>query len=127
MALHKGEGWAVGNLDDLGDGPGFRKIRRELDVTEMGVNAIVLPAGVETDFHLHERQEEVYFVHRGAIEIEFGDGDEAPAGRRAGSPAWPRRRPAWITTVGDEDAVYVIVRRRGRLRGARRPAVADAD
>jgi len=107
MALHKGEGWAVGNLDDLGDGPGFRKIRRELDVAEMGVNAIVLPAGVDTNFHLHERQEEVYFVHRGAIEIEFGDGEKhrlETGGLARVAADVPRR----IITVSDEDAVYVI-------------------
>ena len=45
------EGYAVGHLDDLGDGPGFRKIRKELGVTAFGVNAIVLPAGIETGFH----------------------------------------------------------------------------
>jgi quercetin dioxygenase-like cupin family protein len=69
-----GEGYSVGHLDDLGDGPGFRKIRPELDVTEFGVNAIVLPAGIETGFHMHERQQELYFVHSGWVEIEFDDG-----------------------------------------------------
>ena len=72
--------------------PGFRKIRPELDVTEFGVNAIVLPAGIETGFHMHERQQELYFVHAGEIEIEFGDGEHARA--RAGRPrAGRRRRP----------------------------------
>jgi hypothetical protein len=28
-----GDGWAVGGLDDMGDGPGFRKVRKELGVT----------------------------------------------------------------------------------------------
>jgi hypothetical protein len=27
----KGEGWAVASLDDLGEGPGFRKVRSALD------------------------------------------------------------------------------------------------
>src|SRR6202041_3655552 len=69
-----GEGYAVGNLDDLGDGPGFRKVRKGLGVTAFGVNAIVMPPGIETGFHYHDTQEELYFVHRGAVEIEFGEG-----------------------------------------------------
>ena len=43
-------------------------------MTEFGVNAIVLPAGIETGPHMHERQQELYFVHAGEVEIEFGDG-----------------------------------------------------
>jgi len=39
------DGYTVGSLDGLGEGYGFRKIRRELNVEEFGVNAIVLPAG----------------------------------------------------------------------------------
>ena len=69
-----GEGYAVAHLDDLGDGPGFRKVRKGLGVTAFGVNAIVLPPGIETGFHFHDLQEELYFVHRGTIEMEFGDG-----------------------------------------------------
>ena len=64
-----GKGWAAASLDDLGDGPGFRKIRKELGVTAFGVNAIVLPPGVETGRHYHDEQEELYFVHRGTIEM----------------------------------------------------------
>lgn len=33
----KGDGFAVGNLDSIGEGPGFRKVRRELEVAELGV------------------------------------------------------------------------------------------
>jgi len=71
----EGDGYAVGSLDDLGDGYGFRKIRKGLGVKELGMNAIVMPAGIETGKHYHEEQEEVYFVHRGVIEMTFGDGD----------------------------------------------------
>jgi mannose-6-phosphate isomerase-like protein (cupin superfamily) len=107
MALHKGEGWAVADLGDLGEGPGFRKIRRELDVSEMGVNAIVLPVGVKPTFHHHERQEEVYFVHRGEVEIAFGDGSThrlGPGGLARVAAQTPRK----LTALGDEDAVYVV-------------------
>jgi hypothetical protein len=65
---------AVAHIDAIGEGPGFRKVRRALGVTAFGVNAIVLPPAIETGFHYHDRQEELYFVHRGTIEMEFGDG-----------------------------------------------------
>ena len=45
MAVEHGDGWSLSTLDDLGEGPGFRKIRKELGVTAFGINAIVLPAG----------------------------------------------------------------------------------
>src|SRR3954447_12780572 len=72
--ITQGDGYAVANLDDLGEGYGFRKIRKGLGVTAFGVNAIVIPPSYETGSHLHEEQEELYFLHSGEIEIEFGDG-----------------------------------------------------
>src|ERR687893_575523 len=73
----KGDGFAVGTLDGMGQGPGFRKVRRELDVTAFGVNAIVLPEGYDAGAHYHDKQEELYLVHSGRIEILFGeDGNE---------------------------------------------------
>jgi mannose-6-phosphate isomerase-like protein (cupin superfamily) len=108
-AVSKGEGWAVANLEDLGDGPGFRKIRKELGVTAFGVNAIVMPPGYETGSHLHETQEELYFLHRGNVAIEFGDGSSQVL--EEGGLAWvdaptPRR----LRNLSDsEEAVYVIV------------------
>src|SRR5437868_230175 len=72
--VSRGDGWAAANLDDLGEGPGFRKIRTPLGVTAFGVNAVVLPPGYATGSHLHEEQEELYFLHSGRVEIEFGDG-----------------------------------------------------
>jgi mannose-6-phosphate isomerase-like protein (cupin superfamily) len=103
-----GDGYAVAHLDDLGGGPGFRKIRKGLGVTAFGVNAIVLPPGIETGFHYHDLQEELYFVHRGAIEIEFGDGSVEPLqeGGFARVDASTLRK---IRNGGDRDAVYVIV------------------
>lgn len=112
----KGEGYAVASLDDIGDGPGFRKIRRELDVKEMGVNAIVMPPGVESGFHYHDEQEELYFVHSGTIEIELGDGTAhrlGPGGlARVDAPVHRKLR-----NVGDTDAVYVIVGAKGGYVG----------
>ena len=70
----EGDGYAVAHFDALGDGPGFRKVRRELGVTAFGVNVIVIPPGMAGRRHYHERQEELYFVHRGTLELEFDDG-----------------------------------------------------
>ena len=105
--IEQGEGWAVAHLDDLGEGPGFRKIRPALGVEEMGVNAIVMPAGVESGFHFHDRQEEVYFVHSGVLEIEFGDGavQELGPGGIARVAATTHRK---TRNRGPADAVYVV-------------------
>ncbi len=104
----EGEGYAVGHIDQMGDQYGFRKIRRSLGVTAFGVNAIVLPPGYETGRHFHDRQEELYFLHRGQIEIEFDDGDPhllEPGCAARVDPATVRK----IRNVGDQDAVYVVV------------------
>jgi quercetin dioxygenase-like cupin family protein len=112
----EGDGYAVGNLDGLGEGYGFRKIRKELGVTEFGVNAIVLPPGIETGFHAHERQQELYFVHAGRLEFEFGDGSKqvlGPGGfARVDAPTMRK-----IKNVGDEDAAYMIVGAEGGYVG----------
>jgi quercetin dioxygenase-like cupin family protein len=102
-----GEGYAVGDLDALGDGPGFRKVRKGLGVTAFGVNAIVMPPGIESGFHYHDEQEELYFVHRGTIEIEFGDGvvRRLEEGGLARVDAATQRK---IRNPGDVDAVYLI-------------------
>ena len=84
--MTKGDGYAVANLDDLGEGPGFRKIRKELGVTAFGVNAIVLPPSYATGSHYHDEQEELYFVHSGRVEFEFGDGSTQQLG--PGGLAW---------------------------------------
>ena len=106
MAREEGEGWAAANLDDLGEGYGFRKIRKELGVTAFGINAIVLPPGYATGRHYHEEQEETYFVHRGQVEFEFGDGSTHVVGTggvvRVDAATIRRMR-----NVGDEDAIYV--------------------
>lgn len=75
-----GEGWAAGPLDAMGEGPGFRKVRHEVGVTEFGVNAIVLPPGGEGRKHSHETQQELYICQQGALKIEFGDGEEVILG-----------------------------------------------
>ena len=102
----EGDGYAVANVDALADGPGFRKIRRALGVTAFGVNAIEIPPGFETGRHFHDEQEELYFVHAGTIEIEFGDGSthRLEPGGMARVDAHTVRR---IRNVGDGDAIYL--------------------
>ena len=103
-----GDGYAVADVDAIGDQYGFRKIRRELGVTAFGMNAIAMPPGYETGRHYHDEQEETYFVHRGTIEMEFGDGSThvlAPGGLARVDAATVRK----IKNVGDTDALFVIV------------------
>jgi uncharacterized cupin superfamily protein len=106
MSLTTADGYAVAHLDDLGSGPGFRKIRNDLGVTAFGINAIVLPPGYESARHAHERQEEVYFVHEGQIEFRFGDGTVhvlGPGGIARVDAATVRS----LKNVGDGEATYV--------------------
>jgi mannose-6-phosphate isomerase-like protein (cupin superfamily) len=62
------DGYTVSHLDAMGEGFGFRKVRRELGVTAFGINALVLPSGYATGLHFHDEQEETYFVHQGRVE-----------------------------------------------------------
>jgi quercetin dioxygenase-like cupin family protein len=105
-AVTVGEGYAVGGIEDLGEGPGFRKVRKGLGVTAFGINAIVMPAGYESGSHFHDVQEELYFVHRGTIEMEFGDGSvhRLEEGGFARVDAATLRK---VRNVGDADAVYL--------------------
>ena len=103
----EGDGYAVANVDAMADGPGFRKIRRQLGVTAFGVNAIEIPPGYEMPRHFHDEQEELYFVHRGRIEFEFGDGTTHVLGEgglaRVDAPTVRQ-----IKNVGDGPALFVI-------------------
>ena len=112
----KGDGYAVANVEALGEGYGFRKIRRELGVEAMGINAIAMPPGYESGRHYHEEQEEVYFVHRGTIEMTFGDGEShvlGPGGIARVDAATVRK----VKNVGDDDALYVVVGGKGGYIG----------
>ena len=66
-------GYAFSSLDELGAGPGFRKVRQALGVTAFGVNGIVYPPGFEGFLHYHQQQDELYFVHSGTARVEVGD------------------------------------------------------
>jgi mannose-6-phosphate isomerase-like protein (cupin superfamily) len=105
----KGDGYAVANLDDLGQGPGFRKIRKPLGLTAFGANAIVLPPAYATGSHYHDEQEELYFLHSGHVAIEFGDGSSHEL--KPGGLAWvDASTERWLKNFSDsEEAVYVVV------------------
>jgi quercetin dioxygenase-like cupin family protein len=112
----EGEGYALANVDALADGPGFRKVRRALGVTAFGVNAIELPPGYESGRHYHDEQEELYFVHRGRIEMTLGDGDsyELGPGGLARVDASTIRK---VKCVSEEPAVYLVTGGKGGYVG----------
>src|SRR5262245_65756189 len=66
--------YAYGSLDELGDGYGFRRIRKALGVSAFGVNALVMAPGFDGFLHYHDTQDELYFVHRGTARFEV-DGE----------------------------------------------------
>ena len=103
--------YAFGSLDELGEGPGFRKIREPLGVTAFGANAIVIPPGVVGRAHFHDEQDELYFVHRGRARFELpGETRElGPGGLVHVESTTPRR----VTSVGDEDLVLFVVGGKG--------------
>jgi mannose-6-phosphate isomerase-like protein (cupin superfamily) len=114
----QGDGYALGAIDGMGDGYGFRKVRRELGVEAFGVNAVVIPEGYTMPTHSHEEQEELYFVHQGTIELSFGkEGTEkfrlGPGGLARVSPATIRN----VRNAGPGDAVYLAVGAKGGYVG----------
>jgi uncharacterized cupin superfamily protein len=103
-----GDGWTVATIDDLGEGPGFRKVRSALGVTEFGVNAIVIPPGYTSRRHFHERQQELYLVLAGEIELDL-DGVKQTLGpgglARVDAPVVRSLR----NTSESDDALYFCV------------------
>ena len=75
-------GHNFGSIDELGEGYGFRKVRRELGVTAFGVNAIVYPPGYAGFHHYHDTQDELYLVHAGTalFEVEWEERILGPGG-----------------------------------------------
>jgi mannose-6-phosphate isomerase-like protein (cupin superfamily) len=103
--------YAFSSLEELGDGPGFRKVRRALGVTAFGVNAVVYPPGYPGVAHYHDTQDELYFVHRGTAKVEVG-GEErllGPGGLFHVESTTPRK----ISNPGDEDLVIFVVGGKG--------------
>jgi mannose-6-phosphate isomerase-like protein (cupin superfamily) len=98
---------AFGSIDELGEGFGFRKVRRALGVTAFGVNAIVYPAGYEGFHHYHDKQDELYFVHSGTarVEVEGEVRELGPGGLLHVEATTPRR----VSNAGDEPLVLLVV------------------
>ena len=102
---------AFGSLDELGDGYGFRKVRKALGVEAFGVNAIVYPPRYEGPEHYHDTQDELYFVHKGRIRVDV-DGESRELGEGGlfhASATTPRR----ISNAGDEEAIVFVVGGKG--------------
>jgi mannose-6-phosphate isomerase-like protein (cupin superfamily) len=101
-------GYAFGSLDELGDGYGFRKVRRALGITAFGVNGIVMPPSYEGFLHFHERQDELYFVHRGRALVEVG-GETREVGE-GGLIHVEATTPRRVSNASDsEDLVLLVI------------------
>jgi len=108
-------GYTKGSIDEMGEGPGFRKIRRELGVTAFGVNALIYPPGQQGFLHYHDEQDELYFVHRGRASFEV-DGDEFELGP-GGVVHVESKTPRKISNQTDEDLVVLAVGGKGGYVG----------
>lgn len=94
-------------LDELGEGPGFRKVRQALDITAFGVNGVVLPPGASGFNHYHETQDELYFVHSGTARFEVdGQVRELGPGGLCHVPSTTHRT---VANAGDDDLVLLVV------------------
>jgi mannose-6-phosphate isomerase-like protein (cupin superfamily) len=100
-------GYAFSSIDELGDGPGFRKVRRALGITAFGVNAIIYPPRYEGFQHYHDTQDELYFVHSGTARVEVGDEvcELGPGGMLHVESTTPRK----VSNSGDDPLVMLVV------------------
>ena len=99
--------YRVSSLDELGEGPGFRKVRRAMEITAFGVNGVVYPPHYEGISHYHDTQDELYFVHKGTAKVHV-EGEErilGPGGLFHVESTTPRR----IESVGDEELVMLVI------------------
>jgi mannose-6-phosphate isomerase-like protein (cupin superfamily) len=98
---------AFASLGELGDGPGFRKVRQALGVEAFGVNAIVLPPAFVGFLHYHDEQDELYFVHSGRarFEVEGETRELGPGGLCHVTSTTPRR----FSNASDSEELVVLV------------------
>jgi mannose-6-phosphate isomerase-like protein (cupin superfamily) len=100
-------GYAISSLDELGEGYGFRKVRKPLGVTAFGTNVVVMPPGYEGFLHYHDAQDELYFVHSGTARFEV-EGEERVLG--PGSLVHVESTtPRKFSNAGDDDLVVLVV------------------
>jgi mannose-6-phosphate isomerase-like protein (cupin superfamily) len=100
-------GYAFGSIDELGDGYGFRSVRRALGVTAFGVNAIVMPPGFDGFLHYHDTQDELYLVHRGRARVEVGGEvrELGPGGLFHAEATTPRK----VSNASHEEDLVLLV------------------
>jgi mannose-6-phosphate isomerase-like protein (cupin superfamily) len=115
LSMPAAQRWSFSSLEELGDGPGFRKIRQAMGISAFGVNVIVIPPGVVGRPHWHEEQDELYFVHAGRARFALpGEARElGPGGLCHVESTTPRQ----VTSVGDEDLVLLVVGAKGGYVG----------
>jgi mannose-6-phosphate isomerase-like protein (cupin superfamily) len=99
--------YGFSSIDELGDGPGFRKVRTAMGITAFGVNAVVYPPQFDGFLHYHDFQDELYLVHRGRVrvEVEGETRDLGEGGLFHAASTTPRR----VSNPFDEEAVVYIV------------------
>ena len=105
-------GYAFGSIDELGDGFGFRKVRRALGITAFGVNVVVYPPHYEGFHHYHDTQDELYFVHSGRarVEVEGEVRELGPGGMVHVESTTPRR----VSNASEtEDLVLLVIGGKG--------------
>jgi mannose-6-phosphate isomerase-like protein (cupin superfamily) len=100
-------GHTFSTVDELGEGYGFRKVRKALGVTAFGVNVIVYPPAYEGFHHYHDTQDELYFVHSGQARVEVGDDERllGPGGLLHVDSTTPRK----ISNASETDDLVVLV------------------
>jgi mannose-6-phosphate isomerase-like protein (cupin superfamily) len=117
--------YAFSSVDELGEGYGFRKVRRALGINAFGANVLVYPPGGVGISHYHDEQDELYFVHRGTARVEVGDEvrELGPGGLCHVESTTPRR----ISNVGDDDLVLLVIGGKGGYVGRDGQAVDERE
>ena len=100
-------GYRVSSLDELGEGYGFRKVRAPLGVTAFGVNAVVYPPQYDGPEHFHDRQDELYFVHRGTATFSI-EGEEHTVGE-GGLVHVESTTPRRVSNRTDDELVVFVI------------------
>ena len=101
-------GYSFGSIDELGEGYGFRSVRRALGVTAFGANAVVMAPGYDGFLHYHDTQDELYLVHSGRARVEVGGEvrELGPGGLLHVESTTPRKVS---NASDDEDLVLLVV------------------
>ena len=117
--------YTIATLDDLGEGYGFRKVRKALNVTAFGVNGLIFPPRYEGPNHFHDVQDELYFVHQGTARFEVeGEVRELGPGGLCHVRATTRRK---FSNAGDDDLILLVVGGKGGYVERDGHLVHDAD